>query len=85
MSTEELLDKEQVMIGVSHDIATEEIDLMELSDFERHVFQEAQHEREKSELRYRWSTCATYLLYALGWGVGLVARFYGFHENSEDE
>jgi hypothetical protein len=67
-------------------------DLSMLNDFEHrlqklrtNVLADAESEREICEKRVRQSTIASYILYPLGWVIGLLGKLYGDGEAPELE
>ena len=48
-----------------------------LADSEDKALDEAKKERERAESWYKRSTVASYFLYTLGWGLGLVGKLFG--------
>jgi hypothetical protein len=55
-----------------------------LEAFEAEVFRRAREVRESSERQYRHWTWASYFLYTLGWGLGLVGRLVGVNAGGDD-
>jgi hypothetical protein len=58
-------------------IAVEQQAAVRIAALESGVLSEAPKYREEQEHRYAWWNKASYYLYSLGWGLGLVGKVYG--------
>ncbi len=58
-------------------IAVERQAALRIAALESDVLSEAPKYREEEEHRYAWWNKASYWLYSLGWGLGLIGKIYG--------
>jgi hypothetical protein len=56
---------------------------LRIAAFESGVLSEAPKYREEQEYRYAWWNKASYWLYSLGWGLGLIGKIYGVEGGAE--
>jgi hypothetical protein len=63
-------------------IAAQEVEVKSIG---REMLIAANGIRQQDERRYRWATWASYVLYALGWGLGLLGRLASVESGAEDE
>ena len=58
-------------------VAVEQQAAVRIAALESGVLSEAPKYREEQEHRYAWWNKASYWLYSLGWGLGLIGKIYG--------
>ena len=69
--TQRVVSAETAYIAVQQQVA------LKIAAFESAVLSEAPKYREEEEHRYAWWNKASYWLYSLGWGLGLIGKIYG--------
>ncbi len=70
-------DKQRVVSAETAYIAVQQQAALKIAAFESGVLSEAPKYREEQEHRYAWWNKASYWLYSLGWGLGLIGKIYG--------
>jgi len=76
--------KKMIAVARSHiDTESRSIEI-EISKVAELVAQESRKAKDEAERRYKIATWASYSLYTLGWGLGLVGRLAGVNAGGDD-